>query len=210
MNISLEALPLKYGRSANLICTGTYLGLLITTTQLLVTALLTLPTQLDKRKRSPQDGIFASLFPYTIRKPTLPLSRLTGASLLFCAVNLLNNWAFAFDISVPLHIILRSFGSVTTLVLGWMVGKRYATLQVVGVAGLTVGVIMAAWADAGSKVRANNTYNKAGNHPCSTRRTRSWRIQVCITVPDTLFHRAQTYLSVLRQAAAHPPSRSAS
>ena len=66
---------------------------------------------------------------------------------------MLNNYAFAFNISVPLHIILRSFGSVTTMCVGWLVGgKRYSRVQVVGVVGLTVGVVVAAWADGVGKV----------------------------------------------------------
>jgi len=74
-------------------------------------------------------------------------------ALLFFMVNMLNNWAFAFQISVPMHIILRSFGSVTTLTVGWLVaGKRYSSVQVASVVALTAGVIISAWADARTKV----------------------------------------------------------
>ena len=65
---------------------------------------------------------------------------------------MLNNWAFAFDISVPMHILLRSFGSVMTLTVGWLWGKKYSAMQVGAVAALTVGVIVSAWADAAGKV----------------------------------------------------------
>lgn len=71
---------------------------------------------------------------------------------MFFAVNMLNNWAFAFNISVPVHIILRSFGSVTTMMAGWARGKKYSGLQVGSVALLTVGVCVSAWADAANKV----------------------------------------------------------
>ncbi len=71
---------------------------------------------------------------------------------MFYVVNMLNNWAFAFNIAVPLHIILRSFGSVTTMWLGWIRGKQYSALQVFAVMLLTIGVITSAWADAESKV----------------------------------------------------------
>lgn len=67
---------------------------------------------------------------------------------------MLNNWAFAFNISVPVHIILRSFGSVTTMAAGWLRGKRYTQLQVLSVVVLTIGVMTSAWADAASKVRS--------------------------------------------------------
>lgn len=71
---------------------------------------------------------------------------------MFFAINMLNNWAFAFKISVPVHIILRSFGSVTTMIAGWLRGKRYSRIQVLSVVLLTIGVLVAAWADASSKV----------------------------------------------------------
>jgi drug/metabolite transporter (DMT)-like permease len=75
---------------------------------------------------------------------------------MFFTVNMLNNWAFAFNISVPVHIILRSFGSVTTMGAGWLRGKKYSPIQILSVALLTVGVIISAWADAVSKVNMNN------------------------------------------------------
>jgi dolichyl-phosphate-mannose-protein mannosyltransferase len=65
---------------------------------------------------------------------------------------MLNNWAFAFNISVPVHIILRSFGSVTTMIAGWLRGKKYTPVQIFSVALLTIGVMVSAWADAASKV----------------------------------------------------------
>ena len=141
--------------------------------------MLTLPTQLERRstQRSQAQnhdrtitydkapGLFYThhdphptstltniLLPYRFRRPTIPFIRLLNASILFALVNLLNNWAFVFDISVPMHIILRSFGSVITLVVGWFAGKTYGKIQVLGVLGLTVGVVMAAWADAAEKV----------------------------------------------------------
>lgn len=68
-------------------------------------------------------------------------------------VNILNNWAFAYNISVPVHIVLRSFGSVTTMIAGALRGKRYSTLQGLSVLLLTVGVLVSAWADSTAKVR---------------------------------------------------------
>ena len=72
---------------------------------------------------------------------------------MFFSINMLNNWAFAFNISVPVHIILRSFGSVTTMLAGVIRGKRYSVLQVASVVLLTVGVLVSAWADSERKVR---------------------------------------------------------
>lgn len=70
----------------------------------------------------------------------------------FVSVNLLNNWAFAYKISVPLHIILRSAGPVASMGIGYLYNsKRYSHGQVISVAMLTVGVAAAAMADAQAK-----------------------------------------------------------
>lgn len=90
--------------------------------------------------------------PYTVRRPRVPLSRWSFIAFMFFAINMLNNWAFAYNISVPVHIILRSFGSVTTMIAGYLRGKRYSPLQVFSVVLLTVGVLISAWADSESKV----------------------------------------------------------
>ena len=71
---------------------------------------------------------------------------------MFFTVNMMNNFAFGYQISVPVHIILRSGGSVATMLVGYLWGKRYNKGQVLGVTMLTVGVIVAAMADAQSKV----------------------------------------------------------
>jgi dolichyl-phosphate-mannose-protein mannosyltransferase len=89
---------------------------------------------------------------YFLRSSPVPFRKWCISAVLFFTVNMLNNWAFAFNISVPVHIILRSFGSVTTMAAGWMRGKRYTGLQVFSVAILTTGVMVSAWADAQSKV----------------------------------------------------------
>ena len=65
---------------------------------------------------------------------------------------MLNNFAFTFDISVPVHIILRSGGSVTTMLVGWVWGRKYTRMQIFSVAMLTTGVILAAMSDAQAKV----------------------------------------------------------
>ena len=80
------------------------------------------------------------------------MARWAYIAFLFYSINMLNNWAFAFNISVPVHIILRSFGSVTTMLAGVVRGKRYSKLQVSSVVLLTIGVLVSAWADSMSKV----------------------------------------------------------
>lgn len=117
-------------------------GLLITLFQFVFAALLAYPSQF-----SPS---------HVIKRPSVPMHRWMVGAGMFFLVNMLNNWAFAFNISVPMHIILRSFGSVTTMLAGWLVGKRYSRIQWLSVLILTVGVVVSAWADALSKVRINH------------------------------------------------------
>ena len=88
---------------------------------------------------------------------------------------MLNNFAFGYNISVPVHIILRSGGSVMTMLVGYVWGKRYTSMQseslplmvrksmvhaektsVFSVAMLTAGIGVAAMADAQAKVNIDD------------------------------------------------------
>ncbi|KAF1842647.1 glycosyltransferase family 39 protein [Cucurbitaria berberidis CBS 394.84] len=122
-------------------------GLLITLFQFVFTCLSTLHYQFDLKGR------------YFVRSSPVPFQKWCVSAALFFTVNMLNNWAFAFNISVPVHIILRSFGSVTTMAAGWLRGKRFTRLQVFSVAVLTLGVMVSAWADAQSKGKTMETSN---------------------------------------------------
>jgi UDP-xylose/UDP-N-acetylglucosamine transporter B4 len=90
--------------------------------------------------------------PFFLTPTHVPLRRWFINILLFFSVNILNNYAFSFNISVPMHIILRSGGSVTTMLAGVVYGKRYTHLQFLAVFFLTSGICLAAWSDANSKV----------------------------------------------------------
>lgn len=90
--------------------------------------------------------------PFFLKPRAIPLVVWIPNIVLFCTVNVLNNFAFGYNISVPVHIILRSGGSVTTMLVGYIWGTRYTRVQVFSVAMITVGVILAAMADAQSKV----------------------------------------------------------
>ena len=76
---------------------------------------------------------------------------------MFFTVNLLNNIAFGYNITVPVHIILRSGGSVLTMFVGFVWGKRYTGTQVFSVFMLTIGVIIAAMADAQAKGKISDS-----------------------------------------------------
>lgn len=90
--------------------------------------------------------------PLFIAPRKVPLRRWLINIVLFFSINVLNNHAFSFDISVPVHIILRSGGSITTMIAGYMYGKKYSRTQAVAVMLLSIGVVLAAWSDSQSKV----------------------------------------------------------
>jgi solute carrier family 35 (UDP-xylose/UDP-N-acetylglucosamine transporter), member B4 len=90
--------------------------------------------------------------PLFLKPNRVPIRRWLINITLFFTINVLNNHAFSYNISVPIHIILRSGGSITTIMAGYLFGKRYSRLQVISVILLTIGVIIAAWSDAQAKV----------------------------------------------------------
>lgn len=90
--------------------------------------------------------------PFYLTPNKVPLRRWMVNIILFFSINVLNNHAFSYDISVPVHIIIRSGGSITTMAAGYLYGKRYSRIQILAVLLLTIGVIVAAWSDAQAKV----------------------------------------------------------
>jgi UDP-xylose/UDP-N-acetylglucosamine transporter B4 len=113
----------------------------MTFVQFLFVTIISLPSQFDPKRP-----------PFFLKPNRVPIRRWLVNIVLFFGINVMNNHAFSYDISVPVHIILRSGGSITTIVAGFLYGKRYSRIQVVAVLLLTVGVTMAAWSDAQSKV----------------------------------------------------------
>ena len=117
-------------------------GTLITFFQVLLTALFTLPKHVN---------ISRGLNHLYLRPRSIPLHKWALFAALFITINILNNKAFGYHISVPLHIILRSAGPVATMAVGFAAGKRYHTLQVIAVLMLFLGVVQAAISDARAK-----------------------------------------------------------
>ncbi|KAI6087897.1 UAA transporter family-domain-containing protein [Hypoxylon rubiginosum] len=114
-----------------------WLGTLLTFVQFLFVAVTGYISQFDWTRP-----------PFFIKPNRVPIRRWLINIVLFFSINVLNNHAFSYDISVPVHIILRSGGSITTMIAGSLYGKRYSRIQVVAVLLLTVGVVTAAWSDA--------------------------------------------------------------
>ncbi|KAG6010191.1 hypothetical protein E4U21_007668 [Claviceps maximensis] len=101
--------------------------------------------------------------PFFIAPARVPLKRWLVNIVLFFSINVLNNHAFSYDISVPVHIILRSGGSITTMIAGYLYGKKYSRIQALAVMLLSSGVVLAAWSDAQEKSKIASAGDKA--HP---------------------------------------------
>ncbi|KAK8145480.1 golgi uridine diphosphate-N- acetylglucosamine transporter [Beauveria asiatica] len=99
--------------------------------------------------------------PFFLAPTKVPFTRWAVNIILFFAINVLNNHAFSYDISVPVHIIIRSGGSLTTMVAGYFYGKRYSKTQIMSVILLSIGVIQAAWSDASAKSKPKNSSEPA-------------------------------------------------
>jgi UDP-xylose/UDP-N-acetylglucosamine transporter B4 len=117
-------------------------GTLITATQFVLTSLFTLSSHLDFSR-----GI-RHLY---LRPRSIPFRRWLIYTAFFLTINTLNNAAFGYKISIPLHIILRSAGPVATMAVGYFSGKQYTRLQALAVLLLFLGVVQAAIADARAK-----------------------------------------------------------
>ena len=117
-------------------------GTLITCVQFILTSLFTLSSHLDLSR---------GLRHFYLKPRAIPFKTWVIYTAFFLTINVLNNKAFEYKISVPLHIILRSAGPVATLAVGYVSGRRYTERQILAVALLFLGVVQAAVADAQAK-----------------------------------------------------------
>lgn len=128
-----------------LVKTSSSVGNIITALQFLLTSVLTLPANVSIRSPASWRNFF-------LRKRQIPLRSWIIYTAFFVTINILNNMAFSYRISVPLHIILRSAGPVTTmLVFYFCSGRRYPPIKIFAVLLLFLGVVVAAVSDAYSK-----------------------------------------------------------
>ncbi|KAI1618541.1 UPD-GlcNAc transporter [Exophiala viscosa] len=126
-----------------LIHTSPTSGGLITALQFLLVALATAPRHFSFSRG------WRNLY---LRERNIPVRKWLIYTAYFLSINILNNMAFKYHISVPLHIILRSAGPVMTMAMGRFWGdKRYPPHKIVAVLLLFAGVVMAAVSDAWSK-----------------------------------------------------------
>lgn len=68
---------------------------------------------------------------------------------LWVCMSTLTNYAFAFNISVPIHTLFRSCNVIASVILGWLLfGQRYSPKQLLCVCVITVGIFLGSIGDA--------------------------------------------------------------
>lgn len=131
-------------------------GTLITFLQFLSITLYTLPSQLTFTVTSPPEPPplkpTRTVWIPCLKPRRVPIEKWAMFAAQFVIINILNNAAFGYKISLPLHIILRSAGPVASMAVGYIwAGKRYSSHKVFSVMLLFLGVVTAALSDAGGK-----------------------------------------------------------
>jgi hypothetical protein len=122
-------------------------------------------TILDSSFPTPKAGPLSSIFRIRFKPLTVPLSRWLIQVVLFLAISLLNNAAFAYRIPMSVHIVFRSGGLCVSMVMGWLIdGKRYSWRQVGSILLVTVGIATATLSAAIAKGRANVSTSSATTH----------------------------------------------
>ena len=118
-------------------------GNMLTFLQFLSIALAALPSVLA---RVPGSGALPSL---RLKSRLLPLRAYAVLSGLFWLVSVLNNVAFGFSISVPMHTVFRSASLPMSLLVGALFFRRgYKSLEVLACLLVTVGTVTVTLADA--------------------------------------------------------------
>ncbi|CAB3368640.1 Hypothetical predicted protein [Cloeon dipterum] len=108
-------------------------------------------------KQDPGAGVLATFSQYifitlhgiifTVRcgtvTPQIPVSHYAAIVILVFASNVCNNYAFNFNISMPLHVIIRSGSLIANMILGMVIlQRRYSGVKVASVLAITLGVVV--------------------------------------------------------------------
>ncbi|CAB3364520.1 Hypothetical predicted protein [Cloeon dipterum] len=121
-------------------------------------------------KEDPGIGIFATFSQFLFialhgfvssarcgtRKPQIHVKHYVLLVIFFFVANVSNNYAFNFNIAMPLHIIIRSGSLIANMVMGIIILKRaYSNYKVASVLTITIGVVICTLESA--KVVTKNT-----------------------------------------------------
>ncbi|CAK5270217.1 unnamed protein product [Mycena citricolor] len=111
------------------------IGSALTFSQAVFIAFQALPTFLER----PPGSYLPRLKPRQV-----PLHRWATQVLLLITSSLLNNWAYAYNVPLTLLIVFRSAGLPVSMLFGFLFsGKRYTLMQIISVALVSSGVVLA-------------------------------------------------------------------
>ncbi|XP_063613096.1 UDP-xylose and UDP-N-acetylglucosamine transporter-like [Penaeus indicus] len=100
---------------------------------------------------------FAVTMDWGRKKNAIPIKEYLVLMAMFFTVNVTNNMAFGYKISMPLHIIFRSGGLIASLVMGVLVlGRSYSMSKYLSVIMITLGTIICTFASAENLEEAND------------------------------------------------------
>ncbi|TFY83301.1 hypothetical protein EWM64_g711 [Hericium alpestre] len=99
--------------------------------------------------------------PWPRLKPRqVPLSRWMLQVVMLASGSLLNNWVYAFEVPLTVQIVFRSAGLAVSMLFGRvLLKKRYSAPQIIAVALVSVGVIIATLSRPSSTVSSASTEN---------------------------------------------------
>ncbi|EFA12028.1 UDP-xylose and UDP-N-acetylglucosamine transporter [Tribolium castaneum] len=84
--------------------------------------------------------------------PKIPFQTYLILVVLFFLTSVINNWAFNFNIPVPLHMIFRAGSLIANMIMGILIlKKRYTLEKYVSVAMITLGIIICTLMSSGNK-----------------------------------------------------------
>eukprot|EP01091_Cochliopodium_minus_P007045 TRINITY_DN16986_c0_g1_i1.p1 TRINITY_DN16986_c0_g1~~TRINITY_DN16986_c0_g1_i1.p1 ORF type:complete len:395 (+),score=88.77 TRINITY_DN16986_c0_g1_i1:822-2006(+) len=86
---------------------------------------------------------------FRFRKLTQPFWFYMLMTIIFFGVSFINNKAFDFNISQPLHMLFKSSSLISTFLMGLLLGRKYNFFQGLGISVVTVGIVLTTLADAG-------------------------------------------------------------
>ncbi len=109
-------------------------------------------------------------------KPTdTPLWWYLLLTAIFFTLSVLNNMAYAFEISQPLHMVFRSSSLAVSLLLGFVLfRKTYTFPQVLGVVIVTAGIFVTTFADSRPMVASAAAAGCDGANGCSAAGASNW------------------------------------
>lgn len=109
------------------------IGTALTFSQMCFITLHSLPSFLQLESCTPR-----------LRRRHIPIRRWIAQVLVLTFSSLLNNWAFAYHVPLPVQIVFRSAGLAVSMLFGFIFFKRrYSLYQIAAVAFVSLGVLLA-------------------------------------------------------------------